>query len=295
MDGIFARLIALIPDLSPWQWLTASGTGIASVFGGFKGAVWLREHLQSQYKIHTIRKTDHKLANEFCLLYYRLIDENHRIDFSQIEMWIDTKGSNDANQEIKVCTYKNIVVGFCQFFYSKNYPYAFVSYLGVDSENPSVTSGVSGLLLKNIRAVLNKRFGNDYVVLFEVESPTEKGLDERERARRIARIRHFTRLGKEKNRQVHQIRLNYVQPETPNESDLSNQHCMQLLVASPRNEFDNNRIHIDSVLDWISFIYYDIYLYSYHSDIELREIYEESLTDLVKEIRKTSTKWISIN
>lgn len=288
-------LIALLPELGLLGWLTAAGTGVGSIFGALKGYVWLRELSKGKYKILRITKSNDKNLNAFCLLYYKLIDEIHRIDFSYMEMWLKSGGFGGTKQQIRLCYHKGSILGFCQFFYSIEKEIAFISYLGVDSENASVTSGVSDLLLKSVGKFLSRKVGKNFVVLFEVESPKEKNIDSKERARRTARIRHFSALGSDKSRSIYQVDLNYVQPETPNEHTKTNQHCMQLLTSIRSDHIKNKKVRVEEVIDWISFIYYDIYLHSYANDAEMSEIYKDSLDDLIKEARQNAERWVALS
>lgn len=248
-----AAIATWISGASVAELVGGAVTASASIFGAFKGSVWIAEHRSKRVHVLRAKSIDDRSFRLFHALYEKLIDVSIRVEIEQIERAIKDQKSSEIKHSLLYCVSKGELLGFCQVFYSASKKLAFISYLGIDSQKNTTEVDASLALCTKVGKLLKRELGKNYVVLFEVDCPRAPSIPPEEAARRRAKIKRFKRLGKTKRSGTFEIDFQYVQPEVPNENPLTNEHAMRLLAVVQKSISDQKGIHRDELATWLRF------------------------------------------
>lgn len=253
---------------------------IKYVWAHFKNRTATRN--SQKVKVSILNPKDAATFDELIDLYRRRIDPINQVDIELFRAWyVDHRIRNEINNTILVARASGQVAGFMQLMWSQKDCTLFVTYLAVDETSLLGRTRTAKALINYARKKLNRKCGDLKHFAFEVEKPTLSRGSQNEKAQRdVARLRRLKQLCKECGMWVREVDTTYIQPEIPNESGVSNQHEM-LLVLAGREKLGPERIQKATYLAMLRFIYKTIYARVFRGDPDLARLYDDELDRLL--------------
>ncbi|MDX2298662.1 MAG: hypothetical protein NW204_02965 [Xanthomonadaceae bacterium] len=276
-------LLVWVSGLSVEAQLALVGTAGAGLLAFGKGIALVLNKVRKPFRVRRITKDNERDIASFVDIYERVIDARSRIDPDEITRWIrGHTQSAGLSHDTFACKHADGMVGFAQVLFCSRNRIAFISYFGVDESSRLTTLNAALSLTGAIRAHIRKRCRGVRYVVFEVDDPSEPGIDSSEFAKRKARIRKFRQLARTCKLSTGELDASYIQPEMPADLKTSNECQMRLLVVGADGKILPTSLPKHEFLELVRFVYYRVYLPSYYKDDEqLMAMCAEYLQDLL--------------
>jgi len=241
-------------------------------------------------RIKEIKSSKDPDLNGFLDLYNTLINDEIRIDASEIIRWIDEDQVLRKTKSHKYYHYLFVgklgkeIVSFIKFMYRTDSKYLFIAYYGVNTNIEQARLFAAPLMMRTLLHLLQKELKDCKAVLCEVQKP-QAWLDQAENNKRKARLRLFKETARMLNFRLFEIDFEYLQPEMeiePNQQP-SSEESMILLYAPIRDEIPLSRqLPKEKLLEILAFIYLQIYRPTYRNEPEKDLIYQSYLNSLLE-------------
>lgn len=268
---------------------------IFTVLGGglIGGTTYIWNKYINQVSVKLIKDPNDSDIESFITLYEEIIDENIRITPDEIIKFI---GNHTPTDESMLCDYLFIckkekeVIGFLKIIYCWNREYLFIAYLGSSKIKNQSSKIASNALLLHLVKYIKKNFKSCRAIFFEVELSNIPS----KRSKGLAKLRLFRYTTNNLKFPCYQVLFNYIQPEMPTDGGATKEETNALLfIPLGYSLIRNDKISKNELLDFIDFIYLDIYGRVY-DDNELNEVNKMYLNDLLGKYKAELPEYIKI-
>lgn len=241
-------------------------------------------------RIKQIKSSKDPDLNGFVDLYNTLIDDDIRIDASEIIRWIDEDRALRKMKSHKYYHYLFVgkidqeVVSFLKVMYCTDSKYLFVAYYGINTTIEQARLFAAPLMMKTLVRLVQTEIKDCKAVLCEVQKPQTQ-LEQAENDKRKARLRLFKETARILNFRLFEIDFEYLQPRMEIERDQRQQseESMILLYAPIKDEIPFDRqLPKNKLLEILKFIYLQIYRPTYRHEPEKDFIYQSYLNSLLE-------------